>query len=76
VVSAYRSQAAAGASDASSGWLVEIFSDPLSLGSDDLEPVLRALVAVAVSGAARAPADLGVPSSRGAADNGATTPSD
>ncbi len=52
VVAGYRAVLAAGASQASSGWLVEIFSDSLSLGSDDLEPVLRALVAVAVSGAA------------------------
>lgn len=50
VVAGYRAVLAAGASDATSGWLVEIFSDPLSLGSDDLEPVLRALVAVAVAG--------------------------
>ncbi len=55
VVAGYRAVLAAGASNASSGWLVEIFSDSLSLGSDDLEPVLRALVAVAVSGAADEP---------------------
>ena len=51
VVAGYRAVLAAGASDAASGWLVEVFSDSLSLGSDDLEPVLRALVAVAVAGA-------------------------
>ncbi len=52
VVAGYRAVLAAGASSGGSGWLVEIFSDSLSLGSDDLEPVLRALVAVAVAGAA------------------------
>ena len=79
VVAGYRAVLAAGASDASSGWLVEIFSDPLSLGSDDLEPVLRALVAVAVSGGSREPADVGepaVPGSRAAADNGAPATSE
>jgi diguanylate cyclase (GGDEF)-like protein len=76
VVAGYRALLAAGASDGSSGWLAEIFSDPLSLGSDDLEPVLRALVAVAVGGAAPDPADVGVPASRSAADDdGAAAPS-
>ena len=44
-----------------------------------LTAVLRGIgrgVAVAVSGAAREPADLGVPASRVTVDNGATAPSD
>ena len=48
----YPAMLAAGASDEHAGWLVELFADPISLPMAAFEPVLRALVAVAVAGAA------------------------
>ncbi len=52
VLAGYRAVIAAGTVSGGSAWLVEIYSDRLSLPLLDLEPVLRALVAVAVAGAA------------------------
>lgn len=53
VAAGYRALVAAGAADGTAGWLVEVFTDLLSLEPSDIEPVLRGLVAVAVAGAAR-----------------------
>ena len=53
VAAGYRALVAAGAADSEAGWLVEVFTDLLSLEPSDIEPVLRGLVAVAVAGAAR-----------------------
>ena len=47
----YRAVIGAGSTADGCGWLVEIYSDRLSLPLLDLETVLRALVAVAVAGA-------------------------
>ena len=44
----------AGARDPSGGWLVGIYADTVILPMGTFEPVLRALVAVAVAGAADA----------------------
>jgi diguanylate cyclase (GGDEF)-like protein len=54
VTAGYLSVLGAGARDGRDGWLVEVYADPISLPMGAFEPVLRALVAVAVSGAARA----------------------
>jgi diguanylate cyclase (GGDEF)-like protein len=51
VTAGYLAVVGAGASDASGGWLVEVFGDSISLPMGAFEPVLRALVAVAVAGA-------------------------
>jgi hypothetical protein len=51
VTAGYLAVVGAGASDGSGGWLVEIFGDSISLPMGAFEPVLRALVAVAVAGA-------------------------
>jgi len=61
VAAGYRAVVAAGASDSRSGWLVELYTDPLSVTPGDVEPVLRALVAVAVAGADPTGAPTGVP---------------
>ena len=47
----YLAVVGAGARDESGGWLVEVFGDSISLPIGAFEPVLRALVAVAVAGA-------------------------
>ena len=52
VTAGYLAVLGAGARDADGGWLVEIFADTISLPMGTFEPVLRALVAVAVAGAA------------------------
>lgn len=54
VSAGYRAVVGAGASDDACGWLLEVFTDLLSLEPADIEPVLRGLVAVAVAGAPRA----------------------
>ncbi len=54
VSAGYPSMVAAGAADVNGGWLVEIYADPISLPMAAFEPVLRALVAIAVVGAAPA----------------------
>ena len=51
VTAGYLAVVGAGASDESGGWLVEVFGDSISLPMGAFEPVLRALVAVAVTGA-------------------------
>jgi hypothetical protein len=53
VTAGYLSVLGAGAADTERGWLVEVYADPISLPMGAFEPVLRALVAVAVAGAAR-----------------------
>ncbi|MDQ1628744.1 MAG: hypothetical protein QOI54_2488 [Actinomycetota bacterium] len=51
VTAGYTTLLAAGATGADGGWLVEIFGDPISMPFSGFEPVLRALVSVAVAGA-------------------------
>jgi diguanylate cyclase (GGDEF)-like protein len=51
VTAGYLAVVGAGARDESGGWLVEVFGDSISLPMGAFEPVLRALVAVAVAGA-------------------------
>jgi len=57
VTAGYSGLLAAGVTGAAGGWLVEIYTDSISLPSTGFEPVLRALLALAVTGAAeqRAP---------------------
>jgi diguanylate cyclase (GGDEF)-like protein len=55
VVGGYRGMVAAGATNPAGGWLVEIFADESTLPLAGVGPVLRALVAVAVSGPASPP---------------------
>lgn len=51
ITAGYLAVIGAGATDAEGGWLVEVFGDSISLPMGSFEPVLRALVAVAVAGA-------------------------
>ncbi|MET7301451.1 diguanylate cyclase [Embleya sp. NPDC005575] len=55
LVGGYKAMVAAGGSNAAGGWLVEIYADDLSLSVTGLAPVLRALVAVALTGGASLP---------------------
>ncbi|MCD0481824.1 sensor domain-containing diguanylate cyclase [Streptacidiphilus sp. ASG 303] len=55
VVGGYRGMVAAGGSNAAGGWLVELFADEATLPLAGVAPVLRALVAVALSGPASPP---------------------
>jgi diguanylate cyclase (GGDEF)-like protein len=60
---------AAGASGAGSGWLVELYGDPISMSFAGFEPVLRSLVTVAVAGGTQPASDrpvagVSVPASR------------
>jgi hypothetical protein len=73
VIAGYRAVIGAGATAAGSGWLIEVFADTLTLPLFDFEPVLRALVAVAVVGAADPVDPVGVPAARGAEEPGPTT---
>ena len=73
VIAGYRAVIGAGATAAGSGWLIEVFADTLSLSLVDFEPVLHALVAVAVVGAADAAGRAGVPAARGVEEPGPTT---
>lgn len=52
VTAGYSGLLAAGAAGPDGGWLVEIYTDSISLPIAGFEPILRALLAVAVSGAA------------------------
>jgi len=54
----------AGGSDARGGWLVEVYADSISLPMGTFEPVLRSLVAVAVSGAVTETGAARVPPAR------------
>jgi diguanylate cyclase (GGDEF)-like protein len=56
-VAGYTGFVAAGATGATGGWLLEVFADHISMSFAGFEPVLRALVAVAVAGAAPPSAD-------------------
>ena len=73
VVAGYRAVIGAGASAAGTGWLVEVFADTLTRPLVDFEPVLHALVAVAVVGAADTAGQVGVPAARVAGEVGPTT---
>jgi hypothetical protein len=64
VIAGYRAVIGAGATADGCGWLVEVFADTLSLPIVDFEPVLRALVAVAVLGGQLAADDAVVPAAR------------
>jgi diguanylate cyclase (GGDEF)-like protein len=55
VSAGYSGLLAAGVTGASGGWLVEVYSDSISLPSPGFEPVLRALLALAVTGAVEQP---------------------
>ena len=55
VTAGYQSALGAGATGSGGGWLVEVYGDPISLPMGAFEPVLRALVAVAVAGAVPVP---------------------
>jgi diguanylate cyclase (GGDEF)-like protein len=50
VTAGYTCFLAAGSAGAGTGWLLELYGDPISLSFAGFEPVLRALVAVAVAG--------------------------
>jgi diguanylate cyclase (GGDEF)-like protein len=51
VAAGYTGVLGAGVRTAEGGWLVEIYGDSISLPADGCEPLLRALLAVAVTGA-------------------------
>jgi diguanylate cyclase (GGDEF)-like protein len=55
VSAGYSGLLAAGVTGAHGGWLVEIYTDSISLPSPGFEPVLRALLALAVTGATELP---------------------
>ncbi len=55
VSAGYSGLLAAGVTGASGGWLVEVYTDSISLPSPGFEPVLRALLALAVTGAVEQP---------------------
>jgi diguanylate cyclase (GGDEF)-like protein len=69
VTAGYTSFLAAGATGAGSGWLLELYGDPISMSFAGFEPVLRSLVTVAVAGGTRPvngrpPVTISVPASR------------
>jgi diguanylate cyclase (GGDEF)-like protein len=64
VTAGYLAVLGAGGSDAVAGWLVEVYADSISLPMGAFEPVLRALVAVAVAGAEREGSASAVPPAR------------
>ena len=73
VTAGYTCFMAAGGTGAGFGWLVELYGDPISMSFAGFEPVLRALVTVAVAGGAQPVADraadgISLPASRLAAD--------
>ena len=73
VTAGYTCFLAAGATGAGSGWLLELYGDPISMSFAGFEPVLRALVTVAVAGGAQLGSDrsvegISVPTSRSAPD--------
>ena len=55
LVGGYKAMVAAGGTNAAGGWFVEVYADDLSLSVAGLAPVLRALVAVALTGGASLP---------------------
>ncbi|MEU8139754.1 sensor domain-containing diguanylate cyclase [Streptodolium elevatio] len=55
LVGGYKAMVVAGGTNAAGGWLVEVFTDGRSLPVHGLAPVLRALVAVALTGGASLP---------------------
>jgi diguanylate cyclase (GGDEF)-like protein len=55
LVGGYKAMVVAGGTNAAGGWLVEVFTDDMSLPVQGLAPVLRALVAVALTGGASLP---------------------
>ncbi len=55
VSAGYSGLLAAGVTGASGGWLIEVYTDSISLPSPGFEPVLRALLALAVTGAVEQP---------------------
>jgi diguanylate cyclase (GGDEF)-like protein len=61
VSAGYSGLLAAGVTGASGGWLVEVYTDSISLPSPGFEPVLRALLALAVTGAADQPPPVAPP---------------
>jgi diguanylate cyclase (GGDEF)-like protein len=61
VSAGYSGLLAAGVTGASGGWLVEVYTDSISLPSPGFEPVLRALLALAVTGAAEQPPPVASP---------------
>jgi diguanylate cyclase (GGDEF)-like protein len=73
VTAGYTCFLAAGATGAGSGWLLELYGDPISMSFAGFEPVLRALVTVAVAGGPQPVGDrpattISVPASRPAPD--------
>jgi diguanylate cyclase (GGDEF)-like protein len=73
VTAGYTCFLAAGATAAGTGWLVELYGDPISMSFVGFEPVLRSLVTVAVAGGPqqvieRPVEGVSVPSSRSGAD--------
>jgi diguanylate cyclase (GGDEF)-like protein len=57
VTAGYTGVLAAGATAGGSGWLIELFGDPISMSFAGFEPVLRSLVSVAVAGGTSPPAE-------------------
>jgi diguanylate cyclase (GGDEF)-like protein len=57
VTAGYTCVLAAGATAGGSGWLIELFGDPISMSFAGFEPVLRSLVSVAVAGGTSPPAE-------------------
>ncbi|WP_343230836.1 sensor domain-containing diguanylate cyclase [Yinghuangia seranimata] len=55
LIGGYKAMVVAGGTNAAGGWLVEVFTDDMSLPVTGLDPVLRALVAVALTGGASLP---------------------
>jgi diguanylate cyclase (GGDEF)-like protein len=55
VSAGYSGLLAAGVTGASGGWLIEVYTDSISLPAPGFEPVLRALLALAVTGAVEQP---------------------
>lgn len=76
VSAGYPAMLGAGAAEGSAGWLVEVYADPISLPMGTFEPVLRALVAVAVTGARPGGPGSSVPHARPAAAAQARTVAD
>jgi hypothetical protein len=61
VSAGYSGLLAAGVTGASGGWLIEVYTDSISLPSPGFEPVLRALLALAVTGAIEQPPPVAPP---------------
>jgi diguanylate cyclase (GGDEF)-like protein len=61
VSAGYSGLLAAGVTGAHGGWLIEVYTDSISLPSPGFEPVLRALLALAVTGAIEQPRPVAPP---------------